>query len=107
MTIKSVVVDYEADLEYAKPIYGDGLGEGEKGKTSTTSSVAAYAKKTRECDNLTMTGSAKSRSTMHEHNAYVERLMKEPHTENKDKLLQTFHFISKIQIWMFISHNCT
>jgi hypothetical protein len=44
MTIKSVVVDYEADLEYAKPIYGDGLGEGEKGKTST-SSVAAYAKK--------------------------------------------------------------
>jgi hypothetical protein len=45
MTIKSVVVDYEADLEYAKPIYGDGLGEGEKGKTSTTSSVAAYAKK--------------------------------------------------------------
>jgi len=51
-----------------------------------------------------MTGSAKSRSTMHEHNAYVERLTKEPHTENKDKLLQTFHFISKIQIWMFISH---
>jgi len=37
MTIKSVVADYEADLEYANPIYGDGLGEGEKGKIGTTS----------------------------------------------------------------------
>ena len=36
MTIKYVVADYEADLEYANPIYGDGLGEGRKGKPGTT-----------------------------------------------------------------------